>query len=228
MVCDDPQHVQVVRELFADALIDEPAPLAFALQRPKRDSKLFVVLDRSGFVLGRTRSIDDCVSILAEHVGAWLRPPAGTTRLRVRALQRTDGAGAVLAAVPLFTEPPAVERRLDGLGFGLLDRHVVDLDSEGRLWMTPSRWRTEAATPIQGHAQTAVDPVPVDRLLVPMHGHVDLSPAQVVAQLAAAVGPNVTGSSRLSSAEALVDRVTVVGVDLEDRGAPYRALVSDS
>lgn len=222
VICRSPKASTILRSALEDHLVDEPATPGFVLNEPERGGGFHTLLDRSGFILARTRTPDESVAILGSHLAALLPPPAGTVRIRMRALLRSDGA-VVLAAFPLFTVPPVVERRLERSDHRLIDRLAVDMASDGCLLMTPMPWSLLSTDHGSGHAQVPDGPLKVHATLVPMDSSTVPSLAGVVAFLAREISPLATRQERLSIAERLASNV-VLPVDLESRSARYEAL----
>ena len=214
----------MVRSIFADYLTDSPAPLGFAIQAPSGKTSLHVVVDRSGFILGRARDITDSVAVLASHLAALMPPPNGTVRLRARAFLRDDNT-AVLAGFPLFTDPPVVERRLKRESCRVIDRLAVDLGSDGFLGFSPAPWNAkEDPYPIVGHATAPTEPIAVARLLQPQVSSTALTEAAKVAFVASISSSAMTRADRLTTSEQLVSRFEVVGLRVDDRSARYEML----
>jgi len=222
VVCEDPAGISLLSSALADHLVAEPAPVGYSLQVPAGNKKLLVVLDRSGFILARTKTIEEGVAVLGRHLGALLQPPKGTIRIRARVLVGGDNR-LVLAGFPLFVEPTVVERRLERASHRMVDRLVADLHPDGTLQMSAAPWLAlTGLRDVPGHAPALFEPTELTRVLLPRTGNEDSSRASVVSFLAAAMSPAASISDRFALAERLSEKC--VGVPLGDRAARYAAL----
>ena len=225
IMCSDPEGTARIRSALYEHLIDEPAPIGFSLQAPTEEQRLFVLLDRSGFVLGRSRRLEDALSTLGGHLAAFLPAPPGTVRLRLRAiLDHHDRA--VVAIPPLLTLPPLVERRLASLGCRIVDRMVLDLDAAGCVHAPRSNWQGIANLEDgSGHVSGLRQSAHVAALLLP--GAVDgtTSRAQVVHAVASTAVQSDQRKLCLDVAEAISDQIAIA----VDPGRPeivYQALAN--
>jgi hypothetical protein len=223
VICQDSGALAEFRSAMADHLIDEPAPVGFAMCAPAGANKLHVVVDRSGFVLARVRRSDECLAVLGSHLAALLPPPAGTLRLQARAILRDDSTAA-LAAFPLAFHQPLIERRLVRSALRVVDRLVVDIDSDMTLRMAASAWSGLSGLPVPaGHAPAPVEPTPIRVVLVPQLEPTEPTQADLVAFLAAVTSSGASRAERLALAEGLLrERLAVVRLD--DPTALYAAL----
>jgi hypothetical protein len=222
VVCDDPDSASLLRAALSNHLIDDPAPLGFYVESTKK--KLHIVLDRSGFVLGRTRTPEHALSVLAGHLAAFLPPPEGTVRLRMRALVDRDHR-AVLAVPPLMMLPPLVERRLKSIGHRLLDRLAVDIDRDGQLHLPASTWpELLEFDDGPGHVSALSEPVSVAAVMLPSaNPKKPPSVAQVVHAVASnSAGPDALGAC-LDAAEVLA-ATKIMPIDLDTPDGLYLAL----
>lgn len=123
---DSVRAADAVRKRFSSLVVDEDALLGFALTSPSGRNRIYVLTDRCGFVMGRSRKFDDILSILAGLLGSLLPQPDNAHRFRLRAIARED---SVYLCVPpvLFSEPP-IERQFARAGFSVVDRLVADID----------------------------------------------------------------------------------------------------
>lgn len=98
-------------------------------------------MDRSGFVLGRTRTAAECLAILVRQFGGFSPPAPETVRFRLRVLV-SDTGQVLLAGFPLFTEPAPIERRLQRKGFRIVDRLHADVgvSENGDPFIAPPTW----------------------------------------------------------------------------------------
>jgi len=216
-----PEATALLRSSLADHLIDDPADIGFVLQEPSRPGGLYILIDRSGFVLGRTRLVDDCVAILGSHLAAFMPRPAGTLRVRMRALLRDDVV-ATLAGFPVFETPPVIERRLEQLGYNIVDRLAVDLYPDGTLAMSPTPWPVLARLhDVGGHSPAPDVRVPVTATLIPQLGSFEQSQATLVSFVAGTVDAD-SRDHTLDLAERLAQDAVLV--DLNDRSARYDVL----
>ena len=220
VVCDNPRGARVLRSALSHHVAKEPAPPGFYLEAPTDDQRLYVLLDRSGLVLARTRRLEDCLAALAGHLAAFRRPPEGTTRFRMRTLVDRDQR-VTLALPPLLQLPPLVERRIDSLGQRIVDRLVVDIDGDRRVHVPDGRWpELSGVGDGIGHVSTFDVPAPVDLLLAPGARR---ARAQIIAAVASAGSPGASHRAILDVSEAVSD----VEIEFLDPSRPteiYRML----
>lgn len=227
VICEDRPVLVRIRSALSDHLIDEPAPAGFVVQIPTGTRRLHVLLDRSGFVLGRTRTIEECLAILGSHLAALIPPPPGTVRIRLRALLGEDST-VTLAGFPLFTDPPLIERRLEQTSTRIVDRLAADVSDNNTLEMAQAPWHDLAALPdVRGHTSTLTGPLPVKRVLIPGVAFAEPTKAQAVTFLADAIPSTASRLSRIESAERLAV-TSVEVVSLVDAKARYLALRDSS
>ena len=221
VICDDAAGVKRCRSALAAHLVDEPAPPGFVVQGPKKAGDLHVVLDRSGLVLGRARSFDECLSILLSHLGVLISPPAGTIRLRMRALLNANGA--VLASFPLFTHPPFIEGRLERVSYRMLDRLAVDLTPSNGLLLSRPPWAQLPDAPnVRGHSTAGDEVMNVTAVMVPKLFASGPTKAQLITNLACAV-LGLPHHEAIETAERLAT-IPLIEVDIDPRTPPYKAL----
>lgn len=135
---------------FIDHLTDETGELAFSMSPPAGAQCLWVVTDRSGFVLGRMRSLAGAISVIESHVTAFLPVPTGCVRLAMRTIVSDDGRVA-LVEWPLFWAPPVIERRLVAIGWRVVDRLVTDIEVANCEVQPPEQQLNDAVTAGVGH-----------------------------------------------------------------------------
>jgi hypothetical protein len=180
-------------------------------------------LDRSGLVLGRTRSLEQCIELLISHLGVFSPPPPDTMRMKMRALVG-DGGRLVLAGFPLFSDPPVIERRMERMSHRIVDRLAVDITREGVLMLSPASWQSAATRyEVAGHTGAPSEPLNVAAVLIPSISATEPSQAAVIAFLATNVSSHATNAERVHLAETLAAR-GVVSVQLNDRAERYEAL----
>lgn len=224
VVVEDVEARTALKSIFATSMIDEPAAIGFVLKRGSGSSGLHLLVDRTGFVLARTRSATDGLLVLIRHLNSFVPPTAGAVRYRMRTLVNDRGM-AVLAAFPLFTEPAPSERRLERYGYRIVDRLHVDVnnDGSGHSWIAPS---TPASAPIfgtvQGHVEMPDKSTAIRALLIPTDTR--LSRAETVLQVAASAIDTSDPASILAHAEGLVTAAPVRPASIDGRTAPYDAL----
>lgn len=170
---EDHATLNKLRARLDPYVVDGPCPVGFVIKADSGSGKLSLLLDRTGFILGRSRKPDDCLEILVRHLGGFSPPPPGAVRLRMRALLGPDGS-AVLAEFPLFTSPAAVERRLKRVGYRIVDRLLADVTAEpdGRCRLETTEWTY--ASPeflVAGHAEVPSSPTAVSALLLTGDSH---------------------------------------------------------
>lgn len=108
-------------------MVDTDAPLGFVINPPSGRNRFFVLTDRCGFIMGRSRKLDEIIVVLVRLLGSFMPAGQGVQRYRMRVL--VDQAGSAYLCQPpvLFSEPP-IERVLHSRGFAVVDRLVVDLE----------------------------------------------------------------------------------------------------
>jgi hypothetical protein len=223
VVCEDPAALATLRGAVADHVIDEPAPVGFAMRVPAGETEFHSLVDRSGLVLARVRTSDECLAVFGSHLAVLLPPPAGTVRLRARAVL-LDESTAALAVFPLAFSQPLIERRLARSSLRVVDRLVVDIGPDLTLTMAPPSFPALGALPVPaGHTPAPLDPTPIDVVLVPELMRSEPTQADLVAFVAAATSPGAPRAGRLTLAEGLVRKQTAV-VRLDDPAALYAAL----
>jgi hypothetical protein len=223
VICEDPAALAALRSALSDQLIDEPAPVGFAMCVPPDASKFHVLLDRSGLVLARVQRSEEGLAVLGSHLGALLPPPAGTVRIRARAILPDDSTAA-LVAFPLAFRQPLIERRLERASLRVVDRPVVDVGPDMTLQMAASPWPGLSGLPVPaGHAPAPVEPTPIGVVLVPQLKRSEPTQSDLVAHLAALTLPGASHTERLGLAEALL-REQLAVVRLDDPAALYAAL----
>ena len=224
VICENPSSSALLRSALADHLIDEPAEPGFVLKNPERKGGLHILVDRSGFVLGRTRTSEECLGILGSHLAAFVPPPANTTRIHMRALIGDD-ASAVLAGFPLFVSPPLVERRLERASHRMIDRLAVDIALEGALEMSQTPWPALAELHrVGGHAPAPDRALRIAAILVPHGASARPSFAAAVSFIATMVSTHATQHDRIALAEKIAS-AKVISVDANERSARYAALL---
>lgn len=221
VICEEREGADRLRTLLEPHLSEEPAEPGFVIHAPGPGTRLRALLDRSGLVLARSQSLDDCIQVMLGHLGLFAPPPADTMRLKVRALVRSADGSAVLAWPPLFVDPPAVERRLERAGFALVDRLAVDLSRDARELCLAAPL-VDLSSVVDGH-HSGPGRHTIERCLVPEG--TPGSTAGAVAQVASTIMPSSDHGpdERLDLAEALVAR-GLEHVPLDQRAARYRAL----
>ena len=223
VICENPASSALLRLALADHLIEERSEPGFVLKNPDRKGGLHILLDRSGFVLGRTRTSEECVAILGSHLAAMVPPPTNTTRIHMRALIGNDSL-AVLAAFPLFASPPLVERRLERASHRVIDRLAVDIAPNGVLEMSPTPWPALADLHrVAGHASAPDEAFGIAAILVPHGASARPSLAAAVSFIASTVSTHATQHDRIALAEELA-AAKVISVDANERSARYAAL----
>jgi hypothetical protein len=227
VTCTHPVGAEILRRGLSDFVIADDAPLGFVIHATTPTRRLFVLNDRSGFVLARSRTIEECVAALAMHLGALVEPPPGLVRLKGRMVMSDVGRAAV-GLFPVFAAPPLVERRLSAGGLRLVDRLVLDFAPRSLELHTPTLpWHLVASDPGPGHAAgTASDGARLSMLVLPCDGVASTpSIAEVILTIAVAAG----GTDRdavLDMAERIVATADVRVLPYDDRSARYAALQS--
>lgn len=223
VICEDPDGVDLLRSALSAHLVEEEAPLGFVVRPPRAGSRLHVLLDRSGFVLGRTRSTEEALNLLGSHLAVFVPPPSDTIRIRARALIGQDSS-AKLAIFSLFTDPPLIERRLTRESHRIIDRLAIDITPEANLHMSPAPWPELADLPTpDAHVPMAERGAAITGILAPQVGKQAPSGALVVSQIASALAPASTHVESLDMAE-LIRATRVTPVRIDDRSAQYRGL----
>ena len=135
------------------------APIGFVLKAPKVDTGLHLLIDRSGLVLARCRTWQECVAVLGEHLATFVPPPANTVRVHMRAIIRkaTSGRDAILAIFPLLSIPPLIERQLERRSQAIVDRLAVDISPDCVLDLAAMPW-PELLTGAQAAGHIEADP----------------------------------------------------------------------
>lgn len=222
VVSEDPRSSAVLRSALADHIVDQRFDPGFLLRAPRGDEKFFVLLDRSGLVLCRSRTSGGCLASLASHLAACAPPPAGTYRIHARVLV-DDVGGGVLAAFPLFTIPTMTERQLERVGHRMVDRLAVDLTDEGVLTAVETPWPELAALSFPtGHSPATNGSSRITRILLPQVADVAPNRAETVALLAAAIA-GLSVQDRVAAATTLTE-LPMVGVPVHSKSARYEAL----
>lgn len=223
IIVEHPESRKALKSELAEFIADEVAPTGFVMKLPQGTTKFHVLLDQSGFVLGRTRSAAECLGILRRHLEAFAPAQSNVVRFKMRSLIGDDG-NAVLAGFPLFTEPAPIERRLNREGFKIVDRLYTDVRiTAGAAHLEGPSWRisTEELSCL-GHATTLKKPAVVEAVLLPG----DSAPtfAQSVSQLASVASRSGSLHERLNAAESLA-ALPIRVVSPNDRARRYAALV---
>jgi hypothetical protein len=220
-----PEATEALNAALIHHLVPEPGEPSFVLKEPDRPGGLCVLLDRAGFVLARSRTFEDIVAVLLRHLGVFLAPPPGTTRLSMRTLLADDGT-ATLVGFPLFSTPPVVERRLQRVGQRIVDRLVVDVRSDGKLALTASPWRSSLAeSDVVGHADvselTGLQPA---RLFLPQVTNQPLSEAATLASVAAALSSGASHADVMETARSIILQSMVQAMPWNQHLARYEML----
>jgi hypothetical protein len=216
ILCDDVVATQALRTALDSYVVNSPGPLGFVVRSPKRGQRLWVLLDRSGFVLGRSRDVENCLAMLGSHLSVFCPPHPGTVRLRWRALIDSDDA-VLLVAPPILMTPPLVERRLARTGHRLLDQLTVDVDAaSGELKLrTVPLSGLHRLDPGLGHASADERPRQIRTLIAPTGENygTSLSTAQLVQFLADTAIPSTSRELRITAAERLANGARLALVD---------------
>jgi hypothetical protein len=203
IICPDRSGADFLRGALADHLVGEPAPIGFALQPPSSSNGFHVLIDRTGSILARLGSVEECLSVLGSHLAAFVPPPPDTVRLRARALLRSDGT-ALLAVHPLLYRHPLIERRLAACAVRVVDRLVVDIGPDLDLWMSATPWPALRELPrALGHTGAPAVPTPIAGVLVPATANEIASPPETASFLAAVTCSGSSRQHRLAMAERL-------------------------
>ena len=186
-----------------------------------------MVLDRSGLVMGRTRSADQCAGILTRLLDSFSPARTESVRFRFRVLlDRNDEA--VVAAFPLFIEPALVERRLQRVGFRMVDRLHADIGfaADGSVVALPSSSQFSTLFPdCMGHTGTRRSPARIKAIL--WVGERSITRAGSVLQAASAASESGERAAVLRYAEALAG-VPAANLALNSSSDPYTALAAFS
>lgn len=163
-----PGAADILRDELYDHVSEEPAPVGFVLKAPSDQRGMHLLVDRSGLIVARARSWEECLPTLAGHLSSFSPPRPGTIRLRMTAISRPAGGGreAVLAVFPLLRTRPLVERQLERASLAVVDRMAIDVDESGIMATSPSPW-PGLTTRVPGHDATAAIGLPVSELLLP-------------------------------------------------------------
>ena len=203
VICEDQDGVALLRTALKEHLVVEAAPLGFVLRSPQNSDRFFVLLDRSGFVLARSRTLDESLAILASHLAVFQPSPSGTTRMKMRALV-SDDSTAVLAQFPIFVSPPLVERRLGRTGHRIVDSLAIDVANDGSLQMSPAQWPDLTRMPSpQGHASAPSEPHEIVAALALSPTNHPPSRGALTWMFATGMDGNSSRSERLTLAERL-------------------------
>jgi|GEM_PF-3003936 hypothetical protein len=190
-------------------VVDDEAPLGFAVRRRSRRRAGLEVVDRGGFLLGTASGSEGALAVLGSHLSALCPPSAGHVRLRARAAVKEGHA--VLLVFPLLFVPTLEEELIGHYGAAVVDALVVDLEvSTGRLVLpAPMSAKLGSLTPPRAHAEAGDRSVVIDRVVygVPS-GAARPTPAQAVADLA---GELLAGTEQ----DAVDVLSRLVGVDSE-------------
>ncbi len=209
VVLPDGGSLAILADAFRDYLMDEPAPPAFRVKPPDGQGDFYVLLDRSGFILARSRTSEGCMAVLGGILAGLEPVPAGSVRLPLRAVANDEGV--VLASFPLFRVPALIERRLERIGYRIVDGLMVDIDQDLLLSRSAPKWAGSQAPQLPpGHCDDKIDRSEVSAVLMPRVGSVAPTRAQSIAFLAAG-DPSFRNQS-LDVAERLADRARNVPV----------------
>lgn len=218
-----PEAASALRAALADHVLGDAVPLGFALRTPESPNGLHSLLDRSGLVLARARSWEECVAVLAEHLASFAPPPAGTFRTTLRAVIRSEDTqrSAALAAFPLLSLPPLVERQLEQRGQRVVDRLAIDITPEAELSLSPSPWPELAVCEPAGHCGASATGAAIRAVLLPTSPGRSLRRHQLVA-LIASTFTGLDPEDALETAERLHDYAHAI--PMNDVAARRRAL----
>jgi SAM-dependent methyltransferase len=226
VMCAEADALATLRRGLATCVVKRKAPTGFLLHVPSVRQRLYVVSDRSGHVLGRTRERDQALAILAGHLNALQSPRHGSVRMSARALIAPDG-GAILASWPLLYAPPISEGQLERTGYRLLDRLWIDVNpSQGVLEHDETPWEAlRSLDPGPGHLSSSAYPHHVRGLLLP-GGPNTFTPtkAELVRYIAALAVAVQDRAQALMAADLLASTVEVRHVKLDDPRSLYEAL----
>lgn len=225
VACGTREVADQLRAGLAEHIISEHAPLGFVLRAPTTRGGMFVLTDRCGFALSRSRRVEPAMSALVSLLSGFLEPAGWLHRFVARALVKQGTAALCLN--PVTYVPTLVERRLLSTGYSILDRLAVDVDDQGRIVVEPVPWpslasgRAGLAHRIPGTGRSSFV---IDRVLVPGLG---ASARQSTPELLAAIAATaITGdrAASLYTAARILANSDMVSVDLEDQNGLYRAL----
>jgi hypothetical protein len=222
VICENETEANRLKTDLRNHVINDPVPVGFIMKPPQRDSKLHVLLDRSGFVLGRSRTAGESLTILKEHLGVFVSPPPTTVRLRMRAFLGSDGSVVVVDS-PLPQNPPVAERRIQREGYQIIDRLVIDINPDRGLDITPAFWPVSDRSAIVGHAETMQAATPISGVLLTSANAIAPTKACRVAHFAARISSASSIEARLDAAEWLASLPTAY-VAPDDPSAIYIAL----
>ena len=222
VICAAESEATQLRSDLSGHAVGGPVPVGFIMRPPQPNSKLHVLLDRSGFVLGRSRTSEASLSILKEHLGVFVPPPSTTLRLRMRALLGDDSE-VVLVDASLLSTPPVAERRIRREGFQIIDRLAIDIDPSSGLELMPTPWAALSRADRVGHAETPRAPAPVSGVVVTSSSAEAPTKASRVARIAANFSSKSTISTRLDAAEWLAS-LPSAHVSFNDPAGIYPAL----
>jgi hypothetical protein len=174
-------------------------------------NRIFVLTDRCGFIMGRSRRLDEILVVLAGLLSSFLEQPEGSQRFRMRILAR-EGSAYLCVPPVLFSEPP-IERLLHKRGVSVVDRMVVDLAVDSpRITDRAVPWQlVGAGVPGVGHMTPgSCDLLEIKRVLIPAETATErLSRATTVAAIAESA---VAGSRGHSLSVAL--QVEALGTEM--------------
>ena len=192
-------------------LTDTEAPLGFVLSSPEGRNRIFVLTDRCGFIMGRSRRLDEILVVLAGLLSSFLDQPQGSQRFRMRILAR-EGSAYLCVPPVLFSEPP-IERLLHKRGVTVVDRMVIDLAVDSpRITDQAVPWQLAGAgVPGVGHMTPgSCDLLEIKRVLMSSEpGAIGLSRATTVA----AIADSAVGGSRQHSLS-LACQIESLGVEM--------------
>lgn len=199
-------------------------PLAFAVDAPVDTTGFWVLMDRCRVILGRFRTPEEAAISLASHIRSVESHPGTSVRFRTRSLRSDDGVTLLLP--PIGETYALAERRLADLGFDVVDRLAVDLDSSGVV-LPPVRTPGELpSTFARGHCGFETEPSPIVRVLLPS---VPWSIRQAVDRAGAIsqLGSTSIGADRqvtLSIAARVCSTAALDACDVTDSDSIYRVL----
>lgn len=205
---DSRRAAKKLRIALAPHLVEEDeAELALVLTAPAGFQRNHVLTDCGGITLSEGRGLDAGLRALAEHLAVLVRPPVGVVRVGARAL--VSESKAVLCAEPLLHFPSPDREALAALGFRLIDRLAVDIDSAtGQMVVSPNPW-PDLRPRVGDDIPTRV---PISTIL--SAGDVALPPsrATVIAQILARLTFG-TPAEGLSALAAAIDEAEIVVTD---------------
>lgn len=231
IVCEDPDAAALLHDALRAEATPVEAPLGFSLSAPSQNQPMYVLTDRAGYVLARTRVREQALAIIAGHLSALEAPGPDTVRFRTRALAG-PGDSVVLAPWPVLYVPPVAERRLAPSGYRLIDRLCIDLDQASQtLCPTEVRWDAlRSLDPGPGHlASLGPGPWPVTTLLSLGHeGSLAPTAAQSVHFLASLAVQNQDHAQILDVVEQIGSGIRTRFVPPGDSKALYACLEEDA